>query len=59
MILRKKLLYSVDCPKNNWTEAHYEVLQLTFKSKGQLPLVMLWKEHITEITNYAEILFKI
>jgi len=59
MILRKKLLYTVYCQKNKWTEVHYEVLQLTFRSKEQLPFIMLWKEYITEITNYAEILFKI
>jgi hypothetical protein len=58
MILRKKFLYSVDCQINNWTEVHYEVLQLTFRSKEQSPFVMLWKEYIAEITNHAEILFR-
>jgi len=59
MILRKKLIGIRHNKLMERSEVDYEVFNLTFKSRNQVYIILLTKEYITEITQYAKVIFKI
>lgn len=58
MLLKRKKLYEVK-NKENKLEEHYEELHLTFKSKNQLPLIMLTVESRVEFLEYARSIWSV
>ena len=58
MLLTRKKLYDV-VNKDNIIENHYEELHISFKSKNQLPLIMLIVEYKVEMFEYARSIWSI
>ena len=58
MLLKRKKLYEI-INDDNKLEQHYEELHLTFRSKKQLPLIMLILESRVEFIEYGRSIWSI
>jgi len=56
MLLRKKKLFDIKNAEGR-IESHSEEYHLTFKSKNQLPLILLFTEYKVEMVEDAKVIF--